>query len=607
LPDGPYLVVGLARSGVAAALALRDAGRVVACDSASPREVAIERERLARGGVEVHLDTDGTQLLAGSPPPRTLVKSPGVPHDAPVVAGARERGIEIVGELELGWRMLPNPFVAVTGTNGKTTTTELLGAIYRAAGRPVAVAGNVGTPVSALSGEVAPDATVVCEVSSFQLEDAVAFAPETAVFLNFAEDHLDRHASTADYLDAKLRIFANQEAGDVAVVNAAEPVLADADLGAARKVWFGAGPDCDLRLDGRTLAWHGEPLIEADELGLAGAHNLENAMAAAAAALADGVETDGVRKALREFSGLPHRMETVREREGVTWIDDSKATNVAAARAALSSFAGGVHAILGGSLKGGGFAALAPVVAERCVACYLIGEAAGRLRRDLSGTGVELVPLGAGCHQFELLAGERTQSERRSADLDLEISSVDGSRLLATDKGESNDARALVCVGEPAPVVMRFAGAPPGSRVTLLRARWDLAEGLPERWPPEARAAMSAVLREQALGLAGAKLVDESLGVQGPTAMPVAVEPGACYLAVVIELRGTAQSLSLAARAGGREAQSRAPLDAPGTALSFCAGSTSHALVEVEARGLSLVWMSALWHTGRIRLGEAEP
>src|SRR5204863_10020199 len=133
-----------------------------------------------------------------------------------------------------------------------TTTTELLGAIYRAAGQTVAVAGNVGTPVSALAGEVDPDATVVCEVSSFQLEDASAFAPETAVFLNFAEDHLDRHASTSDYLDAKLRIFANQEPPDVAVLNAGEPALADADLGAARRVWFGPGPDCDLRLAGGT-------------------------------------------------------------------------------------------------------------------------------------------------------------------------------------------------------------------------------------------------------------------------------------------------------------------------------------------------------------------
>ena len=146
----------------------------------------------------------------------------------------------------------------------------------------------------------------------------------------------------------------------------------------------------------------------------------------------------------------------------------------------------------------------------------------------------------------------------------------------------------------------------PGSRVTLLRARWDLAQGLPERWPAEARAAMSAVLREQAVGLGGARLVDEALGVQGPTAMPVEVEPGACYLALVVELRGIAQTLSLAARAGGRDAQCRAPLDARGTALSFCAASTSRAILEVEARGLSLVWMSALWQVGKSRLGEME-
>ncbi len=222
------------------------------------------------------------------------------------------------------------------------------------------------------------------------------------------------------------------------------------------------------------------------------------------------------------------------------------------------------------------------------------------------GTGIELVPLAAGCHEFELLAGERTQRDRRSSDLDLEVSTADGAHILATDKSESNDARALVCVGEPMPVAMRFAGAPPGARVTLLRARWDLAEGLPERWPAEARAPMSAVLREQGLGLAGARLVDEALGVQGATAMPVEVEPGACYLAMLVALRGTAQTLSLGAQAGGREAQSRAPYDAPGTALSFCAGPASRALLEVESRGLSLVWMSTLWRVGRERLGESE-
>jgi UDP-N-acetylmuramoylalanine--D-glutamate ligase len=382
---------------VAAALALRAAApeaAIVACDTGAPPEAAAARERLEEAGVEVHLKTDGTQLLAASKAPRTLVKSPGVPAGAPVVAGARARGIDVMGELELGWRLLPNEFSAVTGTNGKTTTTELLGAVYRAAGRPVAVAGNVGTPLSGLAGRLEPEAVVVCEASSFQLEDSVAFAPETAVFLNLSEDHLDRHASAQEYLGAKLAIFANQEPDDTAVLNSDEPALRGAPLGRARRVWFGEAPDCALRLDGTQLFWRGEPLLESSELRLSGRHNLENAMAAAAAALSRGIEPEAVRAALREFPGVEHRLELVAELGGVGYVNDSKATNVTAAAAALRSYEGGVHAILGGSLKGGGFEALAPVVAERCVACYLIGEAAERLRQDLAGSGIDLIACG---------------------------------------------------------------------------------------------------------------------------------------------------------------------------------------------------------------------
>jgi UDP-N-acetylmuramoylalanine--D-glutamate ligase len=367
---------------------------VVACDAATPPEAIAERERLAGAGVEVHLDTDGKQLLARSKAPRTLVKSPGVPHDAPVVADARARGIEVVGELELGWRMVPNRFVAVTGTNGKTTTTELLGAIYRTAGLPVAVAGNVGTPLTALAGVLAPEATVICEASSFQLEDSSDFAPEVAVFLNFSEDHLDRHRSAAEYLAAKLRIFANQDKTDVAVVNAAEPALAGADLGRGAQVRFARSPHCDLGLLDHTIVWRGEPVVRTTEVRIHGAHNIDNAMGAAAAALADGVEVAAVAEALRDFEGLPHRMELVRERGGVAYVNDSKATNVAAAAAALRCFEGGVHAILGGSLKGGAFAPLVPVVSERCSACYLIGEAAEQLARDLTRSRVESVLCG---------------------------------------------------------------------------------------------------------------------------------------------------------------------------------------------------------------------
>ena len=219
LPDGPFLVVGLARSGAAAVRLLAARGeRVRGCDSGFPEEAA----GLAAAGVEVSLDVDGIELLEGT---RTVVKSPGVPREAAVIAAARERGLEVIGELELAWRAIPNRFVAVTGTNGKTTVTELLGHIYRTAAEPVAVAGNVGTPLASLAGDLDPSATVICECSSFQLEDAEAFAPECAVFLNLAPDHLDRHRTLEDYLAAKLRIFARQANEDVAVFNADEPAL----------------------------------------------------------------------------------------------------------------------------------------------------------------------------------------------------------------------------------------------------------------------------------------------------------------------------------------------------------------------------------------------
>jgi UDP-N-acetylmuramoylalanine--D-glutamate ligase len=392
VPGGPYLVAGLARSGVAAALALRAAAPgadIVACDSREPREAAEAAGRLRAAGVEVHLNTDGTQLLAAESRPQALVKSPGVPARAPLVARARELGLDVLGELELGWRLLPNEFCAVTGTNGKTTTTELIGAIHRAAGLPVEVAGNVGTPVSALAGTADPAALIACETSSFQLEDTTAFAPETAVFLNFSEDHLDRHATLDEYLAAKLRVFAHQPASAVAVLNAAEPELPNASLGQGRQVWFGDDPWCELRLKGAHIEWRGKPVMEVSEVGIAGPHNLENAMAAAAATLARGVDPEAVREGLREFGGVPHRLERVAEVAGVTYVNDSKATNVSAAAAALRSFEG-VHAILGGSLKGGSFEPLAATVRDHCRACYLIGEAQERLAEDLAAAGVPL-------------------------------------------------------------------------------------------------------------------------------------------------------------------------------------------------------------------------
>jgi UDP-N-acetylmuramoylalanine--D-glutamate ligase len=389
LPAGPFLVVGLARSGAAAAELLAQRGAtVIGCDRGAPEEA----RRLEGSGVEVNLDTDGVELLRRV---KTVVKSPGVPREAPAIAAAREGGLEVIGELELAWRALPNRFLAVTGTNGKTTTVELLGHAYREAGEPAEVAGNVGTPLASLVDRVPADATVICEASSFQLEDSSAFAPECAALLNVSPDHLDRHDDFDAYLAAKLRIFANQGNDDVAVWNGDDPALAGRDLGGCgRRVRFcrGRDPDCEVSVESGTIFLGDEALMAVGEVGLLGPHNLENAMAAAACASAMGLDPEAIRRGLAGFGGLPHRLERVATLGDVLYVNDSKATNPAAAIAALRSFpdAGGLHAILGGSLKGGSFEGLAEAVAERCRAAYLIGEAAAAIEAELGDTGVEL-------------------------------------------------------------------------------------------------------------------------------------------------------------------------------------------------------------------------
>ncbi|MGH2951877.1 MAG: UDP-N-acetylmuramoyl-L-alanine--D-glutamate ligase, partial [Solirubrobacterales bacterium] len=320
VPEGPYLVVGLARSGQAVASVLARRGeRVLGVDSAAPPGA----ERLLSEGVEVILDADGLDALARA---RCVVKSPGVPAGAAVVRAARERGVPVLGELELAWRLLANPFCAVTGTNGKTTVTALLGHVWRTAGEPVAVAGNVGTPLASLVGEVDPAATIVCECSSFQLEDADAFAPECGVLLNVAPDHLDRHGGLDEYLAAKLRLFANQGNDDVCVYNGSDPALAGIDLGGCgRRVAFcrapGASADCQAVVDGGTIELWGEALLRLDELALIGPHNAENAAAAAAAATATGIEGDAIAAGLRSFAGLAHRLERIADVGGVLYVN----------------------------------------------------------------------------------------------------------------------------------------------------------------------------------------------------------------------------------------------------------------------------------------------
>jgi UDP-N-acetylmuramoylalanine--D-glutamate ligase len=365
LPPGPWLVVGLARSGVAALEVLRARG---------------EEAR----GVDRRRGDDEPTALQGV---RAVVKSPGVPAQAPVIAAGRERGLPVLGEVELAWRLIPNEFVAVTGTNGKTTTTELIGHIHREAGRPVAVAGNVGTALSSLVGSVAEGATVVCEVSSFQLEDAIEFAPEGAVLLNLAPDHLDRHGTFEAYTAAKLRVFAHQGNDDVAV---APLGLGVEDLGGcARRVCFGDGPQAELSDRAGHLWWADEPLIDVDELSLRGLHNRRNAMAAAAICLARGLDPDAVRAGLRTFAGVEHRLEDVATIDGVLYVNDSKATNVASTLVALESFDAPIHLILGGQGKGEDYAPLRAPVAERCAGVYLIGEEAERLGEVVGGERCE--------------------------------------------------------------------------------------------------------------------------------------------------------------------------------------------------------------------------
>ncbi len=395
LPDGPFVVAGLARSGVAAALALAARGaQVIGIDSGPATAPALKAaaSRLSQAGVEVLLDAD-RDAAAVVHRARALIKSPGVPASAPPVVAARDRGLPVLGELELAWRLLEHEFIAVTGTNGKTTTTEWIGHVHREAGRPVAVAGNVGTALSSLIGTVGPETTIVCEASSFQLEDTSAFAPEAAVLLNLSPDHLDRHGSFEAYVAAKLRIFAGQGNDDIAV---APLHLGLEDLGGcARRVLFGSDPAAELSERAGYLWWAEEPLMPVTEISLPGAHNRQNAMATAAVCLARGVEPEAVAAGLRSFPGVAHRLELVRERGGVRFVNDSKATNVDSTQVALRAFpAGGVHLIAGGRGKAQDFHPLAALAAERCTAVYLIGEAAGELDQALAGAGVPVYELG---------------------------------------------------------------------------------------------------------------------------------------------------------------------------------------------------------------------
>ncbi len=378
------LVYGLARSGAAAAAALeRDGVEVVQADATLGNE-------------------DDLSLLHGVD---VLVKNPGVPGERPLVAEARRRGVPVWSEVELGYRLLrPRPFVGVTGTKGKTTTCELLGAIFRAAEREVVVAGNVGRPLSGV--DAAEDAWIVCELSSFQLEDVHELELEVAVLLNLEPDHLDRHGTFERYRDAKLRIFErarykvapqdfvaqshkpNSVRTTEPISRAPEELVAQSHL--LGQGWIGFGPDDALPA---------EPLIP-------GRHNRANAGAATAVARAVGIADGAIAEALRSFPGVPHRLELVRELGGVRWINDSIATNTFAVRNGIEAFDAPVRLILGGRAKGEDFVPFTRELPKNVCSVYLVGEAEDELAAALDAAGREYTHAETIARAVELAAVE---------------------------------------------------------------------------------------------------------------------------------------------------------------------------------------------------------
>jgi UDP-N-acetylmuramoylalanine--D-glutamate ligase len=368
--SGRYLVAGLRRSGIGACEAIARVwpdAEVLAVDAGSDLDVS----RLEALGIEARL---GVQL-APVEGLTALVKSPGIPREAAQVEAAHAAGVPVWSEVELAARMMPeNPIAGVTGTNGKTTTTQLVGAMLRAGGLDAEVAGNVGRPLTDLPGRVPATTWIACELSSFQLEDIDTLRCRAAVVLNLTPDHLDRHGTMEEYLRCKLRIFENQVAGDTAVLNGDVPALRAADVpGAGQRVLFSVS-------DPGALDW--------EHARLRGQHNLENAVAAAAVARAAGVGDEAVNAALRAFDPPPHRLQPVAAGRGVEWVNDSKATNPDAVVKALTAFDHGVHLILGGSLKGSSYAELAAAVAAGpVVRSYLIGASADAIAADLDAAG----------------------------------------------------------------------------------------------------------------------------------------------------------------------------------------------------------------------------
>jgi UDP-N-acetylmuramoylalanine--D-glutamate ligase len=408
MEGGEVVVIGLARSGIAAASFLaRRGARVVAADAKGEAALTPEALALRERGVRLELGPHRRETFTGA---SMVVVSPGVPWELPVLAAAREAGVPVIAEIELAFRHLEGRVAAVTGTKGKSTTTAALGAMLREAGFDARVGGNIGAPLIGLVEGSTQATTFAVEVSSFQLEGTVRFRAHVAVWLNLSADHLDRHPSLDAYVAAKARVLANQGPGDWAVVNADDPVVLDeARRARSRTLLFrvtgeplasgdGAffeGGLARLRLDGRV-----ETLFRRDEVVLPGAHLAGDLLVAAAAARILGASPEAIARAARGFRGVAHVLEFVAAIGGVDYYDDSKATNVEAARRSLEAFDRPVLVVLGGRYKGGDFADLAPALHDRGRRVLAIGEARERIRAALG----DVVPVEACASLAEAVA-----------------------------------------------------------------------------------------------------------------------------------------------------------------------------------------------------------
>jgi UDP-N-acetylmuramoylalanine--D-glutamate ligase len=388
------LVVGLGKSGVASALFLKSRGaRVTVSDTKPETELRNEILLLLEHGITIETGGHGDRTFRGQD---LIVVSPGVPFDAPQLVQARNLGEKVIGEIELAAQFLPGPIAAITGANGKTTTTSLAGEILAAGKFSTLVGGNIGTPAIGFVDQAGPATWIVLEVSSFQLETVVEFRPRIAVILNITPDHLDRHKTFDNYVNAKARVFENQRADDFTVLNADDPTTAGlAGRTRAQLFWFSRKKEVEKGafVRGEHIYFrdgHGErEIMPLGELSLKGAHNVENVLAGVSIGALAGCQPEQIREAVRNFKAVEHRLEFVAKVAGVDYYNDSKATNVDATIKALEAFPADIpphlHLILGGKDKGSDYTVLNDLLRQRVKRVYTIGAAAAKIESQIQG------------------------------------------------------------------------------------------------------------------------------------------------------------------------------------------------------------------------------